>query len=214
MEFLKKIRIDLIILYLFISIPLWIWISMIPLSQRFATSAMTLTSLGQLTGLLGMTLVGLSMFFQVRLVFLNKFFLKPGTVNKLHHYFGIYGFILLLIHPIVLAIKYIPISMSTAAKFLIGYNWVNLVGLFALVGMFLSLYITIFVDRSFRYWKLFHQLMLIVYILIILHLLFTISDISNNTTLYAYIMGVTLAGGIAFLVQKGIYYYMKWGFGV
>jgi predicted ferric reductase len=213
MEFLRKIRVDLILLYLFVSIPVWIWLFMQPMGERFMSPGITLTSIGQLSSLIGTTLFALSMFFQARLTFLNKLFFNPGSVSKIHHYFGLIGFYLLLLHPVVLAVSYLLISPKLSADFIIGVDWVNLFGLIALFGMMISLFVTLFLTREFRFWKLFHQIMIIVYFLIVLHLIYVSSDISDNIYLAAYIWFVMILGGGAFLIQKSIYYAKKFNLG-
>ncbi|MEI6267010.1 MAG: ferric reductase-like transmembrane domain-containing protein [bacterium] len=208
----NKLRFDIVFIFILLAIPIGIWLMMQPISERFNTSTMILTSIGQLTGLVGMTLVALSMIFQVRLSkYFNLVTIKPTAVTDIHHYLGVYGLLLLLIHPIILAVRFLPISLALTSSFLFTTNLINLSGTVALFIMIISIYVSLFVPRTFRFWKLLHQIMLIAYAFILYHLLFVSSDITRSVPLRSYILIITILGGVAFGWQKVSYYINKFG---
>jgi len=210
MQTTHKFRIDIILTTIFVLIPICIWLFMQPIAPRFSTSFMFWTSLGQITSIIGTTLVALSMIFQIRLGKYFTFLSKPTTMTNFHHYTGVYGLFFLILHPIFLAMRAISISPISGFNFIFTTDIINLTALIALIFMILSVYVTLFVQRSFRYWKLFHQLMLLAYLLIIYHLIFTTSDISRNVPLRIYIFSLMIIGGFAFGVQKIMYYNKKY----
>jgi predicted ferric reductase len=208
MDFLKRYRFDLILLYLLILAPVVIWISMKPVSSRFVDSWAVLTSLGQLTALVGTILVALSMIFQVKLCRYFQFLAKPATGMNIHHYTGVYGLLLLLFHPLFLAIRYLSISLSATFNFLYTTQLTNLLGLVALLLMVVSMYTTLYLPRTFLFWKLFHQIMLVAYLGILYHTIFVYSDTSSSPALKYYLLGMLILGGLAFSLQK-IQYYLR-----
>jgi len=208
MGFLKKYRFDLIILIILIIFPIVIWGTMKPLNLRFGSLWMVLTSLGQLTALVGTVLTAVSMMMQVRLCRFMQFLSKPSTGLNVHHYAGFFGLLFLLFHPLFLAARLISTSLEASFTFLYTTEFINLIGLIALFLMILSMYTTLFVARNFRFWKLLHQIMLVAYVGILYHTIFVYSDISNSLILKSYILGLLILGGLAFAIQK-IQYYLK-----
>ncbi len=202
MEFLKKYRFDLLVLGVVILIPIFTWATMRPLTSRFDSVMMILTSIGQLTALLGTVLVAISMIFQIKLCRYFRFLSKPTTGLNIHHYTGFWGLLLLMVHPLVLAARMLPTSLQSAFSFLYTTQLTNLIGLVAMIVMILSMYTALFLERSFRFWKLLHQIMLVAYLGILYHTIFVYSDTSNSAFLKGYLLGLLLLGGIMFSIQK------------
>ena len=202
MVFYKKYRFDLLLILLIIFFPIYKWFLMMSLSLRIGSKWALLTSLGQLTALLGTVLVALSMIFQIKLTKYFTFLAYPKTCQNIHHYAGVYGLIFLMMHPVFLAVRYLSISWLTSAKFLFSINSINLVGIIALIIMIFSMTVKIYLRHSFKFWKFFHQIMLVAYLGIIYHLLFVTSDISTNLVLKIYIFALIILGGFSFLIQK------------
>ncbi len=209
MESFKKFRLELLVTLLLTAAPIVMWLLMKPISARVSSSFMVWTSAGQLTALIGMTMVSLSMLFQVRHRWVCGIMSRPTTLSNLHHYLGLWGLFFLISHPLLLAIKYIPISLKLSADFLFTRDIVNLAGLVALILMMVAVYVTLFVERTFRFWKLFHQLLLVSYLFILYHLLFVSSDITLNMPLRIYVLGLAAIGGLSFAIQKTIFYIGK-----
>ncbi|MBI5465867.1 MAG: ferric reductase, partial [Candidatus Kerfeldbacteria bacterium] len=94
----------LIIIFLSL-LPIVFWYFLKPISTRFISSTTTLTSLGQITGLVGMAMFALTLILSARLKFLENYFGGLNRVYVAHHIFGSIAFILLLFHPLILAGK-------------------------------------------------------------------------------------------------------------
>lgn len=210
MNFAKKHRLDLAVIYVLVLVPALLWLGMSPLADRFANLTVTLTSFGQLSGLLGMTMVALAMFFQIRLRGLATIMSKPTTITRVHHNLGVYGLVLLLLHPIFLAYRYVPISIQVAFNAIFVPTLVNFVGLVALILMIISMWVTLLLPRSYVHWKAFHLFFVLAYLFSLYHLLFTTSDTTTNPTLYWYMVLITLSGGLFFLIQKLPYLWKKY----
>jgi predicted ferric reductase len=196
-------RLDLIIIFCLVIIPILIWWKLEPISIRFGSYFLILTSLGELSALVGTMLISLSMIFQLKLnMFFRYFLAKPTTLTNLHHYLGAYGLFLIISHPLFLVLRYLPDSPRLSVNQLFFSSLANETGLMALVLMIISLFGAFFLSRAFKYWKLLHQVVLISYLFILYHLVFVSSDISDNVLLRFYIIGFVLLGGLAFSWQK------------
>ena len=68
--------------------PLSFWVAMKPLSVRFVSASATLTSFGQMAGLVGIAMFAAVLMLSGRYKFLEKYF---GGLNRMyfaHHFFG------------------------------------------------------------------------------------------------------------------------------
>jgi len=98
-------------------VPVVFWYFLKPINARFVSLTTSLTSLGQITGLVGMAMFSLTLVLSARLKFLENYF---GGLNKVyiaHHIFGSIAFILLLFHPLILAGKFIQVSIEARHYF-------------------------------------------------------------------------------------------------
>ncbi len=203
---INKMRIDLVLVVLLCIIPIVIWSTMEPLVGRFNNYYSLMTSLGQLTSLVGTVLIAISMILQVKLSYLFSVIVKPANITSLHHDAGVYGVVLVLLHPVLLALRFVTINPVLGFKLLYSTNLVYLLSLMALIIMVASTVVAVFVRRSFGLWKIVHQTMLLSYLGVWYHLVFVSSDISENYLLRIYILVLLLLGGLAFAWQKGTKY--------
>ena len=93
-------------------IPVVIWLRMLPWEQRFGSLGLAWHSLGQITGLVGMVSFSLAIILSARIKFFENFF---GGLNKVyiyHHALGGLTLIFLLFHPLLLAVKFLNISLK------------------------------------------------------------------------------------------------------
>jgi len=185
-------------------IPAIIWIFMLSLSVRFADAGSVFTSLGQVTGLVGMAMFSISLILSARVRFWNEWFNGLNRIYINHHRIGAIAFILLLFHPIFLTYNYLTFSLRSAADFwLPSSNWALTFGKIGLFGMIVLLILTFFVSLKYNTWKNTHKYMGLAFFFGGLHSLFITSDISGNIILREYML--TLAGlGILFYIYHTI----------
>jgi DMSO/TMAO reductase YedYZ heme-binding membrane subunit len=186
-----------------------LWLVAAPLGSRLGTTQISLLSLGQITGLLGLSLFATSLYLNSRIKIFN-YFLTTAQVCKLHHQLGSIGFILMLFHPLFLAIRYAQISVVLAANFLLPeHNLINLAGLVA-IGLLSFMMLTTYYLVKYRFiWIWSHRLALLAYILSGLHLIFVTSDVSRYPALKYFLLAIMLAGIVGFTYQRLIYHYSQ-----
>jgi len=190
----------LVILFLSL-IPLVFWVQMVPISIRFFDLGATFTSIGQITGLLGMALFSLNLILAGRFKFLDKYFKGLDKVYARHHLIGATAFSLLLFHPLFLVFNYIRFSLREAALFFVPFlsvprTW----GIISLLLMIVLISLTFYAKIKYQNWKLSHKFMVVVFIFAVLHTIYVPSDISRNNLLRYYVLGLAVFG-----LASGIY---------
>lgn len=183
--------------------PALVWILMEPPGLRFGNFSSASRSFGQLTALVGMSMFSLSLILSARLKFLEKYFYGLNKIYDCHHIIGGMAFILLMAHPLFLAAQYIPLSLKAAGLFLIPGGDINIdFGILSLLALMILLIITFFAQNiKYEKWKLTHKFLGISFFLAGLHAFLIPSDISQNSILRAYILGLASIGIIAFIYR-------------
>lgn len=184
-------------------IPLIIWVAMMPLSFRFSGSAQVLTSLGQLTALVGMAMFSLSLLLQSRLGMVETLFGGLDRMYRAHHFFGTISFALLLFHPMFLALRFVSTSLRDAALFLLPGNSLAIdLGIYSLVLFEALMVITLFLKWKYHKWKLSHSFLSFAFFLGGMHMFFVSSDVSRSMPLRAYMLALAVSGLLSFVARK------------
>jgi predicted ferric reductase len=198
MRYMDKIKnkAGIILIACLTLIPLFFWLSLATLSARFGSLVSALTSIGQISALIGTVLFSVNLFLAGRFKFSESFF---GGLNKIyinHHAIGSLAFILLLVHPLVLTIKYLPISTKLAAIFLLPSidDPAKSYGIFSLILMIVLLILTYFLRPRYQVWKITHKFLGGALFFAGLHSYFIPSDISRSIGLRIYMLSIIAIG--------------------
>jgi len=179
-------------------IPIIRWFFWEPLNYRFLDINSFTTSIGQITGLLGIMLFSLNLILSNRLVFFDTFFSGIHRFYNMHKWLGTLSFSLLLFHPLFLVVKYISISLQSAAMFFLpSADFAVTTGIIALLGMIILLCVTFYLKIKYHIWKFSHKFMVIVFIFVILHTILISSDILRDLFLRYYITFFAILGLIS-----------------
>lgn len=183
------------IILLLLLIPVIIWTFMEPLGFRFLDLNSATTSLGQIFGLIGMTLFSVNLILAGRFKFLDKYFKGLDKVYINHHKLGAISFSLLLFHPLFLVVKYFAISIREASLFFVPFVDMPITfGIISLLLMIVLLGLTFYSKLKYHNWKISHKFMIVVFIFAILHTLVISSDIARNDFLRYYVLILALVG--------------------
>lgn len=184
------------------------WAIISPLSYRFLNLAETMTSFGQIAGLLGMSLFSVNLILSSRLKFLDKYFYGLDKVYNQHHIIGAISFCLLLFHPLFLVVQYAQFSLRSAALFFLPLSSqaVNF-GIYSLFLMIVLMIFTFYIKLKYQQWKFFHKFMVVTFMFSVVHVFFVSSDISRDNILRIYVLGLAVIGLVAgfwraFLIKK------------
>ncbi len=189
----KKLGI-LAILILVIA-PLARWFFIEPLGYRFFNFISTMTSFGQIAGIIGLALFSINLILSVRVKTIERFFYGLNNIYDYHHKIGAIAFALLLSHPLFLIFSYLSLSLKSAADFLIPFNNLPITyGAIALLLMTLLIVLTFYIKLKYNHWKFSHKFMVLVSVFALLHSLFISSDISRDSFLRIYLLSLGFIG--------------------
>jgi predicted ferric reductase len=197
----------------------WIAIALIgllPVVLLFAFGPQDYSSpthtLGQLAGLVGMTLFSLSFLLSTRAGWIEDLFDGLDKVYPVHAVLGATSLVLLLLHPLFLVLKYVPENITLAASYLIPGGALSVdFGIFALAGMILLLALTLYSKMGYQRWKLSHEFLGLFFILAVLHILLIRTTIARDYIFkgyYVYAIVVSVVGLVSFaysLLRKRLF---------
>lgn len=120
--------------------------------------------LGQGAGLVGMAMLSISFVLSARLRGLEDYFGGLDGMYRTHHRVGATAGGALLLHPVALALRFVPADWGRAVAFLLpGHaRWAVNLGVYALWAMVLLLVLTVTAWVSYDTWKLSHKALALV----------------------------------------------------
>lgn len=190
------------IVLIFLSlIPVFLWMFFGEGFSDFSYGEIT-HNLGELFGLVGMTMFALTFVLSTRIKAIEDIFGGLDKVYIVHAILGGSALILILAHPVFLVLKFIPQEMNTAASYLLpsAYWSVNF-GIIALAGMIVLIAITLYSKMKYHRWKFTHEFLGLVFVLAVLHIFMVRGTISVDNIFdgyYYYASAVTVVGLGAF----------------
>jgi predicted ferric reductase len=199
---MKKSHIGLGAVILLCLVPVIPWLSMKPLDVRFGSMTAWFTSIGQLSALIGLAMFSVSLILIARLRPLEPFFGGLDRIFKAHRHLGVLGFLLMLIHPLALAVRFIPLSVSTSALFLLpSEDFAKNLGIFSLLLMMGLIGATLFAHWRYQILLKTHRILGIAFMLGVMHAFLIPSDISGNPLLATYSIGLASLGLMAYFYR-------------
>lgn len=187
------------LLSLITALPLILWV--IGGGGDISNTASVLRSLGQATGLVGLTLFALSFLLSLRGV--RAFEDLFGGLNHLyfaHHVTGGLAFVMLLFHPVLLAARLLVEGNPDRAAWLLLPNRLGAVfGWLGIGLMIVFLGATFFLRLKYHKWHGLHLLSGAAFIFSVAHTFVVPSDVSRDPVLGTFIGSLSFAGLGAFL---------------
>ncbi|MFA6251389.1 MAG: ferric reductase-like transmembrane domain-containing protein [Candidatus Paceibacterota bacterium] len=176
-------------------IPVIIWIFLEPIGSRFSDLNSITTSLGQILGLVGMTLFSINLILAGRLKILDKYFRGLDKVYMNHSRIGALAFSLTLFHPILLVVKVASFSIRDARLFFVPFlNMPVTWGIISLFLMIVLISLTFYIKLKYQVWKMSHKFMTFAFAFAVLHVLFIQSDVARSSLLRYYILILAFVG--------------------
>ncbi|OGK62573.1 hypothetical protein A2334_03650 [Candidatus Roizmanbacteria bacterium RIFOXYB2_FULL_38_10] len=158
-----------------------------------------LLSLSQIFSLIGLLLMMTSLILTTRIRKVEDFFGGLDRVYGMHHIIGSVSFVLLINHPLLLAVKALP-NISLALQYMIPGSFLpyNL-GIFALYVMITGLLFIVFIRLPYHVWKGLHTTMGFAGIMGATHALLITSDIAVFLPLRVWMIGWIILGFLGFI---------------
>ncbi len=160
-------------------------------------------AIGQLTGLIGMTMFALTFMLSTRMRFIEDLFGGLDKVYVVHKILGATSLILILFHPIFLVLKYVPSNMELAAKYLLPFDALAVdLGIIALLVMIILIFVSFYFKIRYQIWKFSHEFLGLAFILALLHIILVRGIVSRDYIFegyYAYVIIVGIIGLSGFI---------------
>lgn len=156
--------------------------------------------LGQWAGLVGYVLFGMVFFFMARIPAL-EFFLGLPRLYRLHHYFGVAVFLLLFLHPLLIAASLSLSSLSAAVSLLSLNDHFILAGWVSLALLAVTFFTTYLVKLPYELWRAFHILSGLSFAFGVSH---TFLSVSKGTVTWYVLIVLTSLGVFGFIYREFI----------
>ncbi|MCL5877183.1 MAG: hypothetical protein M1540_05170 [Candidatus Bathyarchaeota archaeon] len=136
---------------------------------------------------------------------ITLFFKKPFT--RIHHYFAAAGLVLITLHPITLAIRFLnPAVFVPNLNSL--YDFLYFGGRPALILIFVAFVAVLLRRKMLRYWRWFHALMYVALFFGVVHANLSGTDFENPAILVVF-NGLFVAALAAFALKRWQFYRLK-----
>lgn len=202
-------------------VPVVLWLQLHPIGTVNGFSA-TMLNIGRVAGLVGTVMYALNLVYATRLRVLEQFFGGLNRVYIAHHLLGGLALVMLSLHPLTLALRYVGTNIKQAALMLVpnglfpigalldtshAYHdvvlqqWAIFFGIIAFWGMVALLLVTFFITIPYRLWLLTHKFLGVAFIISAFHILFISSDTSKDPLMKGYMLTMVAIGIAAFLYK-------------
>lgn len=157
----------------------------------------------QLAAISGFSLYAFSFILSTRIKWLEDFFGGLDKIYHTHHSIGKFAFILLLVHPAMLALRWLPENPPKALWYVFPvHRRLEIdIGSWALWGLVLLMLFTLFIKLPYDKWKITHKLMGLFFLLGVLHIFLLEEFVAQNPALTVYLALLAILGLLAFLYK-------------
>jgi len=161
----------------------------------------------QITAWAGFALFALTFVLSARLTWLEDYFGGLDKMYNVHHSMGKIALLLLIIHPTMLALRWIPENSGRLLWYFFPVHRqfeINL-GSWALWGLILLMVFTLVIRLPYDKWKISHKFMGIFFILGVAHIYFLDLSLPANLALTSYVSVISVAGVTAWFYKSVLF---------
>jgi predicted ferric reductase len=185
--------------------PLFLWADSAPLETRFLDTSTTLTSIGVMAGLAGVTGFAMNLMLGARLRFIEALFGGLERMYKAHRVNGRVAFLLILSHGILIFAGRWSLTPEAAWDLLTpGTGWTVFLGPVSLLLMATSIVLTLYVRLGHEVFVYVQRTFGFIFLLASFHVFTTPGAKATSRWLTAY-MGAFAVGGIAAWAYRSIF---------
>ena len=199
----------LILVLLTVVLPVFLWSLSFPETTIKHNAYPIIVFSSQLFGVIGFSLFAMSFILSTRIKSIEKYFGGLDKLYGLHHTIGKAAFFMLLIHPVLLAVRWLPENIEKTFWYLLPVHRkmeINL-GSWALIGLTILLLFTIVIKLPYNKWKITHKFMGLFFILGIAHI-FGVDSFYNEKPLLAIYFIILAFLGVSAFMYKAVLH--KW----
>lgn len=191
--------------------PVYFWATVQPLATRFLTPAISLRSLSVVCGLAGISAFSVNLILGARLRFVERWFDGLDRLYRAHRVVGSTAFILLLLHPLLLAYSSAFGSIEAAARvFLPDRDFTLNLGRIAGAALIVAIVLTLFARLKHETFILVQKAMGAVYLVALLHVFRTPGTKALSPALNAYMVALAGAALAAWVYRSVLGRFLVW----
>jgi predicted ferric reductase len=188
-----------VVLVVVCAIPVVLWATAAPLSDRFIDLATTLNSIGVVFGLAGLSAFAANLILGGRVVVITRLFGGLDTMYRTHRGNGRVAFLLLLAHALLVLSSRATTSIGDALRTLSpALGWTVPFGLIALVAMAVAVGLTIYARLSHEVFVYVQRSFGVIFAFGALHAFMTPGTKAISPALTWYLAALSAAGLLAF----------------
>lgn len=204
----KKNRYLILIFFGFL-LPTFLWLLTFPNTTVKHDDASFFVYSSQLFAVIGFSLFAISFVLSTRIKVLEKYFGGLDKLYQKHNTIGRMAFFMVLIHPVMLSLRWIPDNIKKTFWYLLPVHRkmeINL-GSWSLLGLSVLILFTLVIKIPYDKWKISHKFMGLFFILGIVHVFGVHNFYQENLLLAVYFIIISILALAAFM-YKAIFY--KW----
>jgi predicted ferric reductase len=198
-------RVGVLVMVGFALVPLVLWVAAAPLASRFPSASQSLTSIGTLLALAGVTSFGLNLVLGGRVKVLERAFGGLDKLYGVHRINGRIAFLLLLGHGVAMSAAQVVAAGPAGLGFLLprGGDWTVTLGLAALVLMAISIGLTLYARLGHETFVYVQRFFGLIFCVSALHVFLTpgTKAVSRPLTVY---LSLLFALGVAAWVYRSL----------
>lgn len=193
----KKITayLSLAILIVLTVLPVFILYSNVPISRVLWPWTTLFYTLGKLTGLVGLAAFSFALFLSSRFVWLDRLFDGLPKVINIHRWLGTISFTLIILHPLFLAFRLLPVSHQGPLSLFL--YWTQAAYIFGYISILIFMFfvvMTFFWRMKYERLKSLHSLLAVPLMIGGVHALLIDSDVKRMAALgWYYIILITIS---------------------
>ncbi len=203
-----KSYISLLVLIALILAPAFIVYKNIANNNFFYSWSTALWHLGKISGLIGLSAFAFALFLSSRFIWLDKLFYGLPKVINIHRWLGTISFTLIILHPLFLAFRLLPISTQTPLSiFLIWSEAAYVFGYISILMFMILIIMTFFWRLNYEKLKSLHSLLAVPLMLGGAHGILIDSDIKNIPILGIYYIILISTSTLLYLFRLFLIHY-------
>ncbi|HVE80987.1 MAG TPA: ferric reductase-like transmembrane domain-containing protein [Candidatus Dormibacteraeota bacterium] len=183
-------------------IPLVLWLPRQPIDSYFSEPSIIFATLAKICSLTGIAMFAWALILSARLRFLERAHNGLDKVYRYHHIFGGLAFILIMLHPVFLTLKFEAIASGLSAELWWSGNFSLVLGRLALAVMVFALIFAYFIKLKHLAWVRVHRILGLVFIIGSWHALAVRGQLDVNPPLFSYMLTLMSLGSLAYFYHS------------
>ena len=167
-------------------------------------------NLGVVFGLVGMTMFALTFLFSSKMKWVEKIVNGLDKSYITHGILGSLALIVIMAHPILLVLKFVPEQINIAASYLLpGSHWSVNFGIISILTLIILIVMTLFVRMKYNHWKFSHEFLGLVFLFAVFHVFFIKTNIAQGNIFEGYYIYAAIVSFIGLFSFAHSFFYKK-----